>query len=137
MPVPPETQPLPLKPFDLERWKSAQQDLLKGRGDRAMAIYRDLLKRFPNSEKLWFELGLAAAKELEFDQADRAFQRTAELSPKDVSLRVLLGQQYHLLRRMDQARACFEQAAAIDPVSVHGHLSLADWYEREHRLDDA
>jgi tetratricopeptide (TPR) repeat protein len=102
-----------------------------------MGTYRELLKRFPNSEKLWFELGLAAAKELEFDQADQAFQRTAELSPKDVSLRVLLGQQYHLLRRMDQARACFEQAAAIDPHSVHGRLSLADWYEREHRLDNA
>ena len=137
MPVPTEPESLPLKPFDLERWKSAQQDLLKGRGDRAMATYRDLLKRFPKSEKLWFELGLAAAKELEFDQADQAFQRTAELSPKDISMRVLLGQQYHLLRRMGRARACFEQAAAIDPASVHGQLSLADWYERENRLDDA
>src|SRR5580692_1160475 len=132
MPVPPETQPLTLKPFDLERWKSAQQDLLKGRGDRALTTYRDLLKRFPQSEKLWFELGLAAAKELEFDQADQAFQRAAELAPKDIALRVLLGQQYHLLRRMDRARACFEQAAAIDPSSVHAQLSLADWYEREY-----
>lgn len=137
MSVPPETQSLPLKPFDLERWKSAQQDLLKGRGDRAMATYRDLLKRFPQSEKLWFELGLAAAKELEFDQADQAFQRAAELAPKDIALRVLLGQQYHLLRRMDRARACFEQAAAIDPSSVHAQLSMADWYERENRLDEA
>jgi tetratricopeptide (TPR) repeat protein len=102
-----------------------------------MATYRGLLKRFPNSDKLWFELGLAAAKELEFDQADQAFQRTAELSPTDISLRVLLGQQYHLLRRMDRARACFEQAVLIDPASVHARLSLADWYEREHRLDDA
>jgi Flp pilus assembly protein TadD len=121
----------------LERWHSAQKDLLKGRGDRAMATYRDLLKRFPNSEKLWFELGLAAARELEFNQADQAFQRTAELSPTDSSLRVLLGQQYHLLRRMDQARACFEQAVAMDPDSVPARLSLADWYEREHRLEDA
>jgi tetratricopeptide (TPR) repeat protein len=137
MPASPESQTLPFKPFDLERWKSAQQDLLKGRGDRAITTYRDLLKRFPTSEKLWFELGLAAAKELDFDQADQAYQRTAELSPKDVSLRVLLGQQYHLLRRMDRARACFEQAAAIDPASVHGQLSLTHWYEREHRLDDA
>lgn len=102
-----------------------------------MATYRDLLKRFPNSEKLWFELGLAAARELEFDEADRAFQRTAELSPTDSSLRVLLGQQYHLLRRMDQARACFEQAVAMDPDSVPARLSLADWYEREHRMEDA
>jgi tetratricopeptide (TPR) repeat protein len=137
MPASTESQTLQFKPFDLERWKSAQQDLLKGRGDRAITTYRDLLKRFPTSEKLWFELGLAAAKELDFDQADQAYQRTAELSPRDVSLRVLLGQQYHLLRRMDRARACFEQAAAIDLASVHGQLSLTHWYEREHRLEDA
>jgi Flp pilus assembly protein TadD len=133
----PHLQQSPVLPFDLERWQKAQQDLLKGRGDRALSTYRDLLKRYPNSEKLCFELGLAAVKELEFEQADQAFQRTAELSPADVSLRVLLGQQYHLLRRMDRARACFEQAAAMDPDSVHARLSLADWYEREHRLDDA
>jgi tetratricopeptide (TPR) repeat protein len=134
---PSSASPSPVSVFDLERWQKAQQDLLKGRGDRALSTYRDLLKRFPNSEKLWFELGLAAAKELEFDEADRAFQRTAELSPTGISLRVLLGQQYHLLRRMDRARACFEQAVAMDPGSVHARVSLADWYEREHRLDDA
>lgn len=127
----------PTAGYDVQRWQKAQQDLLKGRGDRAMATYRELLKRFPQSEKLWFELGLAAAKELEFDQADEAFQQTARLSPRDVSLRVLLGQQYHLLRRMDRARACFEAAVEIDADSVHARLSLADWYEREHRLDDA
>jgi len=133
----PELSASPTAPYDLSRWQKAQQDLLKGRGDRALATYRELLIRFPHSEKLWFELGLAAAKELEFDQADHAFQQTTGLSPRDVSLRVLLGQQYHLLRRMDRARECFEQAAAMDPDSVHARLSLADWYEREHRLDDA
>ena len=131
---PAETQPLLLKPFDLERWKSAQQDLLKGRGDRAMATYRGLLKRFPQSDKLWFELGLAAAKELEFDQADQAFQRALHLVPRDIALRILIGQQYHLLRRMDRARECFQQAAGLDPASVPAQLSLADWYERENNL---
>ena len=133
----PDSHPVTIPPFDLERWQSAQKDLLRGRGDRALTTYRELLKRFPDNEKLWFELGLAAVRELEFDEADRAFQRTAELSPKDVSLRVLLGQQYHLLRRMDRARACFEAAAAMDPASVHGQLSLANWYERENRLAEA
>jgi tetratricopeptide (TPR) repeat protein len=137
MPEPFESQPLPLKPFDLERWKSAQQDLLKGRGDRALATYRDLLKRFPHSDKLWFELGLAAAKELEFEQADQAFQRALHLVPGDIPLRLLIGQQYHLLRRMDRARECFAQAAGLDPASVTAQLSLADWYERENNLDAA
>jgi Flp pilus assembly protein TadD len=128
---------LPTSEKDLQRWQNAQQDLLKGRSDRALTAYTELLNKYPDSEKLWFELGLTAAKELEFDLADEAFKRTAELSPGNISLRVLLGQQYHLLRRMDKARTCFEQAAAMDPDSVHAQLSLADWYERERRLDDA
>lgn len=122
---------------DLTRWQTAQQDLLKGRAESALATYHDLLKKYPDTHALWFELGLAAAKELNFDLADRAFQRTAELTPGDVSMRILLGQQYHLLRRMDRACACFEQAAAMAPESIPAQLSLASWYERERRLADA
>jgi tetratricopeptide (TPR) repeat protein len=102
-----------------------------------MATYRDLLKRFPQSDKLWFELGLAAAKELEFDQAEQAFQQALHRAPADIPLRILIGQQYHLLRRMDRALACLEQAVALDPASVAAQLSLADWYERENNLGAA
>ncbi len=102
-----------------------------------MASYRDLLKRFPHSDKLWFELGLAAAKELEFDQTDQAFQRAVQLASGDIPLLILIGQHHHLMRRMDRARECFEQAAGLDPASVHAQLSLADWYERENNLDAA
>jgi Flp pilus assembly protein TadD len=87
--------------------------------------------------QLWFELGLAAAGELEFAQAEGAFRRAWELAPRDSSLLVLLGQQYHKLRRLDLARACFEEAVAVDPGSAHARLSLAAWFERDRRLNDA
>ncbi|HKW27968.1 MAG TPA: sulfotransferase [Verrucomicrobiae bacterium] len=124
-------------PRHLLRWQKAQQVLLNGRPEAALETYRELLKRFPGVAGLWFELGLAAAKQLDFDQADRAFQRTSELAPKDASMLILLGQQYHQLRRLDKARACFERAAAADISSIPAQLSLADWFERERRLDDA
>ena len=124
-------------PRHVARWQKAQQDLLKGRSDLALVGYRELLKEFPGTAELWFELGLAAGKQLDFDLADQAFQRAAGLAPGDVSMLVLLGQQYHQLRRLDKARACFERAVAADPSSIHAQLSLADWFEREHRLDDA
>ncbi|HTQ50410.1 MAG TPA: sulfotransferase [Candidatus Acidoferrales bacterium] len=124
-------------PRHVVRWQKAQQELLNGQPDVALDIYHDLLKRFPGVAGLWFELGLAAAKQLDFDQADRAFQRTAELAPKDVSMLILLGQQYHQLRRLDKARTCFERAAAADASSIPAQLSLADWFERERRLEDA
>ena len=124
-------------PRDIARWQKAQQALLKGRSDLALDAYRELLKKFPDTGGLWFEMGLAASRQLEFDLADHAFQRAAESAPGDVSLLVLLGQQYHQLRRLDKARACFERAVIADPASVHAQLSLADWFERERRLNDA
>jgi tetratricopeptide (TPR) repeat protein len=124
-------------PRHVARWQKAQQELLKGRPEEALETYRGLLKQFPGVAGLWFELGLAAAKHLEFDLADQAFQRTSELAPQDASMLILLGQQYHQLRRLDKARACFERAVAADASSIPARLSLADWFERERRLDDA
>ena len=124
-------------PRHVARWQKAQQHLLSGRPDLALKAYRDLLMDFPGTAELWFELGFAAGKKLDFVAADQACQRAFELASKNVSLLVLLGQQFHWLRRLDKARACFEQAVAVDPDSLHAQLSLADWYERERRLDDA
>ena len=119
------------------RWQKAQQLLLQGRPDQAQAIYQELLQQFPETAWLWYELGFAAGKQLDFLLADEACQRASALASRNVSLLVLLGQQYHWLRRPDRARACFEQAVAVAPLSIHAQLSLADWYERERRLDEA
>lgn len=132
-----DLEKLQQSPRHLLRWQRAQQALLNGRPEAALETYRDLLNRFPGVAGLWFEMGLAAAKQLDFDLADRAFQRTSELAPKDAAMLILLGQQYHQLRRLDKARACFERAAAADVSSIPAQLSLADWFERERRLDDA
>jgi len=127
----------PGSPRQIARWQKAQQLLVNGRPDQAISIYQELLKQFPDTARLWYELGFAAGKQLDFALADEACQRAAGLASKNVSLLVLLGQQYHWLRLPDRARACFEQAVAAAPASIHAQLSLADWYERERRLDDA
>jgi len=118
-------------------WQKAQQHLVKGRPGLALGIYQELLKQYPDTARLWFELGFAAGRELNFALADEAGQRAAALAGKNVSLLVLLGQQCHWLRRPNRARACFEQAVAANPGSLHAQLSLADWYQRERRLEDA
>lgn len=122
---------------DVARWQQAQKELLTGRATIAVGIYLDLVRKFPAVATLWFELGLAAAKELDFDHADRAFTHVVELASNDVSLLVLTGQQYHQIRRLDKARSCFQSAVAADSASIHARLSLADWFERERRLEEA
>ncbi len=111
--------------------------MLAGQFGQALASYRDLLVRFASVPQLWFERGMAAAGELEFEEAHVAFQRLIELAPRDASLLILTGQQYHRLRQVDRARDCFERAVAAAPDSVHAQLSLAAWFEHEHRLGDA
>src|SRR5215469_12371330 len=106
----------------IARWQKAQQHLVNSRPDLALAIYQDLLKLFPDTARLWYELGFAAGKELDFALADEACQRAAGLASKKVSLLVLLGQQYHWLRLPDRARTCFEQAVAVAPSSIHAQL---------------
>lgn len=124
-------------PRELARWQKAQQLVLGNRHAPALANYRDLVRHYPGVAQLWFELGIAALGALELAAAEEAFARAEKLAPNDVSLLVLLGQQYHRLRRVERARACYERAVAANPSSVHARLSLAAWYERERRLQAA
>ena len=122
---------------DISRWQRAQQQVVGERYASAIPAYRDLVQRFPGVEQLWFELGLAALGNIDFALAQDAFSRAERLAPTDPSFQVLLGQQYHRLRKPDLARACFERAVKADAASVHAQLSLAAWYERERRLEQA
>lgn len=103
----------------------------------ALSAYHDLLKRFPRVAQLWFECAMAEGRELNFDQADAALERAAEIAARDVSMLVLIGQEYFRLRRFDRARESFQKAVEADGHSVHALLSLASWWERERRLTDA
>jgi tetratricopeptide (TPR) repeat protein len=124
-------------PREVARWQKAQQQLLGDRHGAALNGYRDLVQRYPRIAQLWFELGIAAMGQLDFERADKAFWQAEQLSANDASMLVLLGQQYHRRRSLDRARACFERAAATDPGSIHAQLSLAAWCERERRLGEA
>ncbi len=124
-------------PRDINRWQTAQQHVLGGRFTYALDAYKDLVKRFPGVAQLWFELGIAAGGDLDFALAGEALHRAADMSASDATMLILVGQQFHRLRRLDEARNCFQRAVAAEPASVPARISLADWFERERRWDDA
>jgi tetratricopeptide (TPR) repeat protein len=138
----PQTPPADLaklerSPRDIARWQKAQQQLLAGRAAAVLPVYRDLTQRFPGILNLWFELGSAAAGDLDFALAVQAFGRAETLAAANPNVLIMLGQQYHRLRLTDRARACYQGAVQADPSSTHARLSLAAWLERERRLDEA
>ncbi len=124
-------------PRDLARWQKAQEQLLGGRFGPALASYRALVRSYPSIAELWFELGSAASGELDFAQANLAYQRARKLATNNAALLSTIGGQYQGLRQLDDARACYEQAVAADPDSVDARISLAVWFEKERRLDEA
>ncbi len=128
---------LQLVPREVARWQKAQQQLMGGRHSHALAGYRELINAYPAVAQLWFEMGMAAAGDLDFSLAHKAFQTCIGLAKEDASLLVLVGQQYQRLRQFEDARKCLELAVAADPASVHARLTLAAWFERERRVDDA
>lgn len=125
------------QPREIARWQKAQQHLMGGRYASALTAYTDLLKSYPGIPQLWFECGMAEGRNLNFDKAEAALQRAAELGAKDVPMLVLIGQEYFRLRRFERARDCFQRAVVADGNSAHALLSLASWWERERRLIDA
>ena len=133
----PDLAKLEKSPRDIDRWHAAQQQLLAGRAAAVLPVYRDLTQRFPGILNLWFELGTAAAGDLDFALACQAFGRAETLAADNPNVLIMLGQQYHRLRLTDRARACYERAVQADPSSTHARLSLAAWHERERRLDEA
>ncbi|HTA29399.1 MAG TPA: tetratricopeptide repeat protein, partial [Candidatus Cybelea sp.] len=133
----PDLGRLEKSPRDLERWQKAQRQLLAGGAAGVLPVYRDLTQRYPGILNLWFELGTAAAGDLDFALASQAFERARRLAAADPAALVMIGQQYHRLRQIDRARACFQEAAEAAPSSVHASLSWAAWLERERRLEQA
>jgi tetratricopeptide (TPR) repeat protein len=133
----PDLAKLERSPHAMASWKNAQQYLRNGRHAPALASYRNLVQQFPGVPQLWFELGRAAAGDLDFALADQAFQRAMEASPADVSLLLGVGLQYYRLGRVDQATACHERAVKVAPSSADARLTLASWFERNRRLDEA
>jgi tetratricopeptide (TPR) repeat protein len=121
----------------MRSWQNAQQRLRTGQHSSALADYRNLVQKFPGVPQLWAELGSTAASNLDFEQADQAFQRAVALAPTDAALCLFIFTQYYQLRRMDQATACLKRAVAVDPLSANTRLALASWLERNRRLDEA
>lgn len=105
--------------------------LQKGERDEALLIYRDALKRYPESFPVLMRMGAATYQLGDFERAERYFTRASEQAPPESRWRALndLGQTEWKLRRPEQAielylRARREGMPDSKPELIEWHYRL-------------
>ncbi|WP_019502330.1 tetratricopeptide repeat protein [Pseudanabaena sp. PCC 6802] len=93
-----------------------------------LAIARPVFAASPNSASQYRQQGLAYRQQERFPEAIAAFEKAAELAPKDVSARILLGWTQHLAGQESEAARSLWSAIYLDPFSVQAFNALGIVY---------
>ena len=88
----------------------AEMLLLRGGGEDAAALYRELIEQEPASPKLWNELGVAQHQLGRYDTAENAYRRALELDPAYALAWCNLGVALHYRGANEEAEEAFRSA---------------------------
>ncbi|MEA3017165.1 MAG: cytochrome c-type biosis protein CcmH [Sphingomonadales bacterium] len=101
-----------------------------------IAEVEERLRRDPDNDQGWFNLGILYREARRFPEAERAFRRAMELRPRNADYVAYLGETLLLIAGRDpppEAEALFRRALALDPANPQAHYYLATL--RDHRGD--
>lgn len=87
----------------------------KGRHDKAIALYREALKRRPGEHQLYLQIARLSAEAGEFHQAEEALKTAIQFSPENPPYYLFLGQVYFDWGRYDHAVQVLERCLALQP----------------------
>jgi tetratricopeptide (TPR) repeat protein len=120
-------QALELRPDSAAmRRNLARAYVLSGQPDLAIEELRKLQGELAEqSPAVPYLLGLAALRQLRYDDAVQHLSKAVELDPTEATLRFQLGIALSSLGRSDAARVQFEKAAELDPLHAGAQYQLA------------
>ena len=108
-----------------------------GQYAEAVAVFQSALEIYPDSEKLYLNLGIALGYDRQFAEAVAAFESALEINPENGetynNLGIALGNQ----ELYDEAIAAFDRAIAIDPDSPIPYHNSAVAYMKQEKFDEA
>jgi len=87
----------------------------KGRHEKAIALYREALKRRPGEHQLYLQIARLSAEAGEFHQAEEALKTAIQFSPENPPYYLFLGQVYFDWGRYDHAVQVLERCLALQP----------------------
>jgi protein O-GlcNAc transferase len=100
---------------------------------------QEALKRFPNSSRLWFLLGLSKFDQDDTAAAREAFDHALMLEPNFSAALAYRGTTAAGEQQYVEAATYYRRAIALEPASAELHILLAEALEKEHpeNLDPA
>lgn len=101
-----------------------------------IAEVEERLRRDPDNDQGWFNLGILYRETRRFPEAERAFRRAMELRPQNADYVAYLGETLLLMGGRTpppEAERLFRRALELDPASPQGRYYLATL--RDHRGD--
>ena len=115
-----QTQSLP------EKAQHAKELLAAGKPDKAVPIYRELIRAIPNNPGLILNLGLALDMSGDKQEAIRQYQAVVKLDPDSFPALLLMGTAYLDLGQPANAIEPLERSAKIQPKNFDAQINLAE-----------
>ncbi|MBA2655989.1 MAG: tetratricopeptide repeat protein [Tatlockia sp.] len=94
-------------------------------GETTVAEINHLLMRNPEDARLWFALGTTLLRQMKLQEAEKAFEKAAELEPVFCDNWISLGWCQLFLNKLSDAKASYQKAIAIYEESPEGWGGLA------------
>ena len=101
------------------------------------ALLRHQLLRFPNDERLHFQLGVVGFLQEKYPEAEAAFRRVVELKPDFVDAWYNLGLTLLKLEKPGDARVAFAAAVRLSPSKAVARINLAELLLADGRYKEA
>lgn len=92
--------------------------------EQGIAVYRDLLARWPDDFKGWHNLGCLLRGAGRHDEALATFERAWALDPKSPALHFNLGQVHEALGRPERARTHYARSLELFPGFLPARAAL-------------
>ncbi|MBZ5512915.1 MAG: rhomboid family intramembrane serine protease [Acidobacteriia bacterium] len=119
------------------RLEHAEQQLRQGDNAGAVRELTEVVKLRPNYVPAWMLLGSAYLRTQQDSQAEAAFQRAAQLNPKNPAVLAQLGVLYLRDKRYEPARQAFQQITELNPKDVEAQVNLGVALNQLGRSDEA
>ena len=132
------SSPIPLRPLGdsgeqavQDRFFAAVQAEEAGEGQRAVDLYREILRIDPSYAPAYINLGTIHFHLRQFTEAEEFYRQATLADPTYVLAFFDLGNALDELKRFDESTAAYNQAVVLAPGYADAHYNLALAYERK------